>query len=105
MVRNTNSLLINPHSPFCQTDHFVTQRNPDGTVRDFVDFDANTIAIAFGAATPDQAAKILNRIDHDYCAHAKATYVSERYYDSNNCYQHNTGDSNTTMGRIGLAFI
>lgn len=29
--------------------------------------------------------------------------VSEKYYDKNNCYLGNTGDSAVTMGRIGWA--
>lgn len=41
-------------------DHFITQRNMDGTIRDFVDFDANTIAIAFGLATKDQVTPVFS---------------------------------------------
>ena len=29
-------------------DHLITQLNADGTIRDFVDYDSNLIAIAFG---------------------------------------------------------
>lgn len=43
----------------------------------------------------------MNRIDKDFCSHVRPTYVSEVYYDKDNCYDKNIGDSNTTMGRIG----
>ena len=36
-------------------DHFVTQLNKDGSTRDFVDYDANLIAVANGVATGERA--------------------------------------------------
>jgi len=42
-------------------------------------------------------------VDRGRCTHARATFVSELYYDASNCYGGNTGDSNVTMGRIGWA--
>ena len=84
-------------------DHYITQMNRDGSTRDFVDYDANLLAVAFGVATPRQAQSILARIDSGPCAHARATYVSERYYSAENCYNGNIGDSSCAMARIGWA--
>lgn len=91
-------------------DHYITQLNPDGTTRDFVDYDANLLAIALGIAPKDRAIKTLARIYRGKCTHAAAsqgmprpTFVSEIYYDKANCFLNNTGDSNVTMGRIGWA--
>ena len=84
-------------------DHYVTQMNRDGSKRDFIDYDANLLAVAFGIATPRQAQSILARIDSGTCTHARATYVSERYYGVENCYNGNIGDSSCTMARIGWA--
>eukprot|EP01116_Phalansterium_solitarium_P023895 TRINITY_DN8585_c0_g1_i2.p1 TRINITY_DN8585_c0_g1~~TRINITY_DN8585_c0_g1_i2.p1 ORF type:complete len:774 (+),score=222.62 TRINITY_DN8585_c0_g1_i2:59-2380(+) len=84
-------------------DHYVTQMNPDGSLRDFVDYDSNLLAIALGVAWYDRTPKILKRVDSGNCTHARATYVSEKLYDTANCYGGNTGDSQTTMGRIGWA--
>ncbi len=84
-------------------DHYVTQMNRDGSKRDFVDYDANLLAIAFGIATPRQAQSILVRIDSGPCTHGRATYVSERYYGPDDCYNRNIGDSSCTMARIGWA--
>lgn len=81
-------------------DHFLTQRNPDGTSRDFVDYDANLLAIQAGVATGGRAQAILNRVDSGPCTHARATYVSEIPYLSADCFIANTGDSAVTMGRI-----
>lgn len=91
-------------------DHYVTQLNPDGTTRDFVDYDANLLAVAFGIAPPDRAKLILARVDSGSCTHAdpaagrpRPTYVSEKYYGTADTYNGNTGDSAVTMGRIGWA--
>ena len=93
-------------------DHYCTNSNPGGTgpggvvvcARDFVDYDANLLAVAAGVpATPAQAAAILARVDAGECTHARATYVSEVYYDAANCVANNTGDSAVTMGRITWA--
>ncbi len=61
-------------------DHFVTQLNPDGTTRDFVDYDSNLIACAFGVAGVKRCQALLRRIDSGRCAHARATFVSEVWY-------------------------
>lgn len=82
-------------------DHYVTQLNPDGTTRDFVDYDANLIALAYGIAPADRATKVFQRVDGGRCTHGRATFVSERYYGKNDTTQGNIGDSWCSMGRIG----
>jgi hypothetical protein len=91
-------------------DHYITQLNPDGTTRDFVDYDANLLAVAFGIAPPGRAKLVLARIDSGSCTHAgvsagqpRPTWVSEKYYGPTDTYGGNTGDSAVTMGRIGWA--
>jgi hypothetical protein len=37
-------------------DHYVTQMNPDGSTRDFIDYDSNLIATAAGVPSASQAA-------------------------------------------------
>jgi len=84
-----------------ENDHYITNLNADGSIRDFVDYDANTLAVAFGVATPNRASALLKRVDGGKCTHAgRATYVSEIYYNASNCFIGNTGDSAVTMGRI-----
>ena len=84
--------------------------------RDFVDFDANLIACAYGVPTdhPDglssdggvRTRRILARIDGTAAVgvggqcRASATFVSERYYGENDVTDGNTGDSWCAMGRI-----
>jgi hypothetical protein len=91
-------------------DHYITQLNPDGTTRDFVDYDSNLLAVAFGIAPPDRAKLILARVDSGSCTHAgvaagqpRPTWVSETSYGPTDTYGGNTGDSAVTMGRIGWA--
>jgi hypothetical protein len=61
-------------------DHYITQLNPDGSTRDFVDYDSNLIACAFGVAGVERCHALLRRIDGGRCAHARATFVSEKWY-------------------------
>lgn len=82
-------------------DHYVTQLNRDGTNRDFVDYDANLIALAHGIAPADRAASVFQRVDSGVCTHGRATFVSERYYGKDDTTRGNTGDSWCSMGRIG----
>eukprot|EP01062_Namystynia_karyoxenos_P056453 TRINITY_DN47418_c0_g1_i1.p1 TRINITY_DN47418_c0_g1~~TRINITY_DN47418_c0_g1_i1.p1 ORF type:complete len:912 (+),score=201.92 TRINITY_DN47418_c0_g1_i1:73-2736(+) len=82
-------------------DHYVTQLNPDGSTRDFVDYDANLIALAHGVAPPQRAQATLARIDRGRCAHGRATFVSEKYYGKEDTTGGNIGDSWCSMGRIG----
>lgn len=94
-------------------DHFCTQSDPSdprapGTSnvticsRDFVDYDANLLAVAARVPTSNaHAERILARIDGGACAHkGRATYVSEIQYNASNCVNGNIGDSAVTMGRI-----
>mmetsp|Transcript_19730 Transcript_19730/g.28382 ORF Transcript_19730/g.28382 Transcript_19730/m.28382 type:complete len:812 (+) Transcript_19730:108-2543(+) len=85
-------------------DHFITQLNIDGTTRDFVDYDANVIAIAHGVADSSRARLIQKRIDGGRCSAASgagAQFVSEQYYGVEDTTDGNTGDSWCSMGRIG----
>jgi hypothetical protein len=99
-----NKYLLHPSG-----DHYCTQSDPlpGGGVkvcaRDFVDYDANAIAIWARVPTSTAAAnKIFARMDGGACTHAgRATYVSEVYYNKSNCVGGNTGDSAVAMGRIG----
>lgn len=91
-------------------DHYITQMNLDlNTTRDFIDYDANLIALAFGVVDDnDKAKRIFERIDSNPFSHARATWVSEKEYtgDPEDCYSGPVsnglcGDSNMTMARIG----
>lgn len=81
----------------------MTQVNPDGSTRDFVDYDSNLIAVAHRIPDADRAAKVLTRIDKGHCAAAQGggpQYVSERYYGPGDTTHGNIGDSACAMGRI-----
>mmetsp|Transcript_29073 Transcript_29073/g.48870 ORF Transcript_29073/g.48870 Transcript_29073/m.48870 type:complete len:309 (+) Transcript_29073:65-991(+) len=88
-------------------DHFITQLNTDGSVRDFVDYDANLIALAFGIVdNPVQRQAILKRIDAGKYTHVRATWCSEVPYSGSaeDCYivgGDYCGDSIVTLARIG----
>jgi len=107
--RNTASAIVTAYNNLLwnttANDHYITQRNPNNTTRDFVDYDSNLLAVAFNVAPTDRATSVLQRIDKGNCVFPKGkmTWVSEVYYDAANCYNGNTGDSNTAMGRIGWA--
>eukprot|EP01113_Clastostelium_recurvatum_P033616 TRINITY_DN4465_c0_g1_i1.p1 TRINITY_DN4465_c0_g1~~TRINITY_DN4465_c0_g1_i1.p1 ORF type:complete len:775 (-),score=126.10 TRINITY_DN4465_c0_g1_i1:51-2045(-) len=90
---------INAH--LWRGDHYITQLNPDGTFKDLVDYDSNLLVTAFNIAPANRTTALLKRVDGGKCTHARATYVSEIFYDAANCYLNNTGDSAVTMGRIG----
>jgi hypothetical protein len=84
-------------------DHFITQRNVNGTTRDFVDYDGNYGALAFGIVEDAQwRANMFYRLDGGDHTHpgGRGTWVSEKYYGAADCYRGNTGDSATAMGRI-----
>jgi hypothetical protein len=84
------------------SDHYVTQRNPDGTIRDFVDYDANLISLAHGVpVSSGLAQRIMSRIDGGRCTRGRATFVSEKYYGPQDCTNGNIGDSWCAMGRNG----
>jgi hypothetical protein len=98
-------------------DHYVTQWDgpTEKTYRDFVDYDANLIAVANGIPTDDEdglssdggrrAKRVLGRIDGLFGTGGQcrpsSTFVSERYYGPSDCTDGNTGDSWCAMGRIG----
>ena len=67
-----------------------------------MDYDSNLLAVMAGVAArvPGRAEATLKRVDSGPCTHARATYVSEIYYNQSNCNGGNTGDSAVTMGRI-----
>ena len=53
-------------------DHYVTELGRDlATVRDFVDYDANLIAVAHGVPTDAQARAFLARLDRGRCRTAR----------------------------------
>ena len=83
-------------------DHFITQRNPDGSSRDKVDYDGNFAALAFGITGTDDAQKLLHRLDEGPHTHpgGRGTWVSESRYEKEDCYGGNDGDSDTAMARI-----
>lgn len=84
-------------------DHFVTERHADGSIRDFVDYDGNFAALAFGVLPNDvDARKLLKRLDSGPRTHpgGYGTWVSERRYDKQDCYSNNDGDSDVAMARI-----
>ena len=81
----------------------MTQLNPDGTIRDFVDYDANLIALAHSIPDAARATRALARIDSGQCASARGggpQFVSEKYYGASDTTHGNTGDSYCAMGRI-----
>eukprot|EP01065_Artemidia_motanka_P032238 TRINITY_DN3925_c5_g1_i1.p1 TRINITY_DN3925_c5_g1~~TRINITY_DN3925_c5_g1_i1.p1 ORF type:complete len:826 (+),score=258.54 TRINITY_DN3925_c5_g1_i1:45-2522(+) len=88
-------------------DHYITQVK-DGVRRDFVDYDGNLLAIAFGAAPDNRIEPTLKRVDGGKCTHAFPTYVSEKPYSGqrSDCYivgGQYCGDSVVTMGRVAWA--
>jgi len=97
IIQAMNTWLWDPVS----NDHYLTQINPDRTTRDFVDYDSQLLAVAFGVCPPERIASVLRRVDSGPCTHARATWVSEKYYNTSDCNLGNTGDSAVTMGRIG----
>jgi len=79
-------------------DHYVTQLNPDGSTRDFVDYDSNLIAVAHSIPSVEDSLKVLDRIDGGQCR-AGVTFVSEVWYGEDDTTSGNTGDSWCAMGR------
>ena len=88
-------------------DHFITQLNPDNTIRDFVDYDSNLMTVAFGIITdPAQIKRVLKRVDSGPYTHVRGTWCSEVPYsgDAEDCYIVGgdvCGDSIVTLARIG----
>jgi hypothetical protein len=100
---------MNAHLWAASGDHYCTQSDPapgggvHACARDFVDYDANALAVA--ARVPPTAAAaqaVLARMDAGACTHAgRATWVSEVRYNKSQCVNGNDGDSSVAMGRIG----
>ena len=92
-------------------DHFITQLNHDhSTTRDFIDYDANLLAVAFDVANSDRIPSILTRVDSGPYTHIRGTWCSEIPYtgDACDCYIVGgsvCGDSIVTLGRIGKSFV
>jgi hypothetical protein len=89
-------------------DHYVTQVDPSGERHDFVDYDSNLLAVAFGVSSRDRGELVLKRVDAGKNTHTKPTWVSEVPYDGyDNCYikEHGTkcGDSIVAIGRVAWA--
>lgn len=85
-------------------DHFITQLNVDGTTRDFVDYDANLIAVAHAIPDESRSRSIQKRVDSGRCSAASGAgpqFVSEIYYGPDDTTNGNTGDSWCSMARIG----
>lgn len=98
---NMNKFLWSPEG-----DHYITQLNPDGTTRDFIDYDANLMAVAFGIADDIRSKAIVSRVDRGPYTHIRGTWCSEIYYtgDAGDCYIVGgsvCGDSVVTLARIG----
>lgn len=86
-------------------DHFVTSVDPEtAAVDDHVDAE-NYLAVAVGAASVDQAQAIVGLFDGAPQTHpgGRGTWVSLRRYDGEDCYLHNTGDSDIAMARLWWA--
>lgn len=95
-------LISGIHNELWSGDHFITQKNPDGTTRDKVDYDGNFAALAFGIPDEADSTKLLHRLDQGPHTHPgqRGTWVSERRYEKQDCYGDNDGDSDTAMARI-----
>jgi len=99
---------MNAHLLAPAGDHYCTQSDPApgggvlACTRDFVDYDANLLAVAAQVpATAAAGARILARVDAGNCTHkGRATWVSEVHYGKADCVNGNDGDSSVTMGRI-----
>ena len=87
----------------------MTQLNPDGTTRDFVDYDSNLLAAAFVPMSNERRRSILRRIDAGNCTHAApGTYISEKLYGPKDVYSCDAakpeiqcvGDSRVSYGRV-----
>lgn len=90
-------------------DHYITQLDADlKTTRDFIDYDSNLLAVAFGVAPDSRVSSILGRVDSGAYTHVRGTWCCELPYsgDAEDCYIVGgdvCGDSIVTLGRIGWA--
>lgn len=84
-------------------DHFITQLNPNGTTRDFVDYDSNLIAIAHQIPDLNRSKRFLKRLDSGRCSASSGAgpqFVSEKWYGKKDTINGHVGDSWCSMGRI-----
>jgi len=83
-------------------DHYITCMDESKSViKDMIDTE-NYFAVAFGITNDTERKKaIMERLDSNQSTHpgGKGTWVSEKYYDEENCYLGNTGDSECAMAR------
>lgn len=100
------SAAINSNLWAASGDHYITQLNADGTLRDFIDYDSNLLTVAYGIAPADRTAALIARVDGGEHTHIRATWCSEVPYtgDACDCYIVGgdvCGDSVVTLARIG----
>jgi hypothetical protein len=99
VIENMNQYLWDESD----NDHYITQLNMDGTTRDFIDYDANLLAVAFDVSSLERSKSILTRVDSGQYTHIRGTWCCEIPYtgDANDCYIVGgtvCGDSVVTLG-------
>jgi hypothetical protein len=70
-------------------DHYITQLDADlHTTRDFIDYDSNLLAVAFGVAPDSRVDSLLTRVDSGAYTHVRGTWCCEVPYsgDAEDCY-------------------
>lgn len=97
-----NEITVGLEQLFDGNDHYITSKSRDWqkTV-DMIDAD-NYAAIAFGVTTdPERIKRIFARLDSAPHTHpnGRGTWISEVYYDLDDCYLGNTGDSACAFAR------
>ncbi len=95
-------IVIGLEQLFDGNDHYITSKSRDWhKTIDMVDAD-NYAAIAFGITLePERIKRIFARLDNAPHAHpnGRGTWVSEVYYNLDDCYLGNTGDSACALAR------
>ena len=85
ITSSMNNLLWDDNS----NDHYITQLDADlKTTRDFVDYDANLLAVAFDVAPDNRVNNLLGRVDSGDYTHVRGTWCCEVPYsgDAEDCY-------------------
>lgn len=85
ITSSMNELLWDKDS----NDHYITQLNADLiTTRDFIDYDANLLAVAFGVTPDSRVGNLLTRVDSGAYTHVRGTWCCEVPYsgDAEDCY-------------------
>lgn len=97
-----NGLIQGLESLWNGEDHYITSRDAHWkTTKDMVDTE-NYMAVAFGIVSHiEQRDALMRRLDGGTLTHpgGRGTWVSERYYDREDCFLENTGDSACAMAR------